>query len=109
MASVFMDPTDPESVRAARAELARRERAPAPLRHASAGPTIPPAAAPTPRPPCVHEGVILEPCTGCRSELRHVRACDYEGHEPTRCTRGPNSGADPDIASCATCAFWQAG
>lgn len=60
--------------------------------------------------PCVHEGPILQWCATCggaRAELRHVRVCECEANEASRCTRGPNGGGDADIASCAACAFWE--
>jgi FkbM family methyltransferase len=62
----------------------------------------PPAAERTPLPVCGFELEIQQeaPC-GC--PLRHVRYCGFEGHDATRCTRGPNDGRDPDIASCLTC------
>lgn len=49
------------------------------------------------RPPCKHEGVILESCKTCggqSAELRHVRDCELYD----TCTRGPSA-----IRSCSTC------
>jgi hypothetical protein len=67
------------------------------------------ARSPRPRPiplPCVHEGPVVDPCpspdpTTC--ELNSVRACHLDGASWSRCTRGPNPGAEPDIRACPTC------
>lgn len=46
--------------------------------------------------PCVHEGAVVEWCTSCHSDRRHVRDCDV--HE--RCTRGFVSDR---VRSCDRC------
>ena len=62
------------------------------------------ASATPPRPryslPCIQEGAVLEFCTSCHGEMKHVRDCDL--HD--RCTRGPNQ---VETASCVTCASYQ--
>src|SRR5262249_34201749 len=52
--------------------------------------------------PCRWEGEILERCSqGCTSKNVYECLCPQMNDAgPTRCTRGPNSGKDPDIASC---------
>ena len=50
--------------------------------------------------PCIHEGAVLEWCTTCQGDGKHVRDCDV--HE--RCTRGLVS---EKVRSCTTCADYQ--
>jgi FkbM family methyltransferase len=64
-----------------------------------------PAPPPSPEPPqfapCTHEGPVLEWCTTCNSEARHVRECDL--HE--KCTREFVSGK---VRACRNCADYRA-
>lgn len=50
--------------------------------------------------PCVHEGPVLESCTSCRGEQRHVRACLHPTADRDTCTRGYVSGL---VQACASC------
>lgn len=52
--------------------------------------------------PCIHEGAVLEHCTGCNSNSRHVRDCDL--HE--RATRAYVS---DKVRACALCADYKPG
>lgn len=64
-----------------------------------------PAARPLPvtRAPCRHEGEVVNPAA-CGCAAKGVRFCLHPAEpEWTRCTRGPNAGADPDVASCSAC------
>lgn len=56
--------------------------------------------------PCVHEGPVVDPCPSpdpATCERNSVRACTLNGASWSRCTRGPNPGADPDIRACPSC------
>lgn len=53
----------------------------------------------TVRPPCIYLGPIVQHCPH-GWEMNHVYACDFEGHDHDRCTRGRNNGK---VASCETC------
>lgn len=57
-----------------------------------------------PRPPCLHEGPIIEHCKSCSgalSELRHVRHCLHPEAEWDSCTRGKGKGQ-----SCHGCGLY---
>jgi len=54
------------------------------------------------RSPCVHEGVVIAPCSSCRGEARHIRDCSVHGS----CTREP-AGKDVE-AVCSTCPDYKA-
>jgi len=70
-------------------ELARSLGRPVPA--GSQPPTV------SPRPPCTHEGAVLEWCTSCGTrDGRHVRDCDL--HD--RCTREP---VGPAVRACTFC------
>lgn len=50
--------------------------------------------------PCIHEGPIVEFCTKCNGEMRHVRACLHPTADRDTCTRGAVSGL---VQACVTC------
>lgn len=56
--------------------------------------------------PCRWEGPVTQGCDSCdpaAKAARSVRICLNDAAEWGRCTRGPNSGADPDVGSCGAC------
>ncbi|WP_149113033.1 hypothetical protein [Limnoglobus roseus] len=73
----------------------------------SAGPPVDPAQLiplPAARPPCLYEGPVVEYCTGCAGEGRHVRLCDLAGADRDTCTRAR---VGPAVQACADCPDWR--
>lgn len=50
--------------------------------------------------PCSYRGSIIESCTGCNGEARHVRQCFHDENPTETCTLGIVSGV---IWSCSNC------
>lgn len=60
--------------------------------------------------PCTWEGPIVEYCTGCQGEWKHVRLCLYDGPADVdweKCVRGESK--SPEVASCSLCRLRQTG
>lgn len=49
---------------------------------------------------CRHEGDVVEWCTKCGAEARHVRQCNHDDG-PDKCVRGESR--NPDVRSCGRC------
>lgn len=50
--------------------------------------------------PCTYRGAILEYCTTCNGEAKHVRSCEHPENESEKCTLAVVS---DKVWSCSTC------
>lgn len=55
--------------------------------------------------PCLHEGPVVEPCTSCAGEMRHVRSCFHPNGVRDKCTRGV---VGPAVQACSVCSDYEA-